>query len=292
MKPLLDKTVSKKSNDIVRLYRPPSLEEMVTGGKYFSMVTGEKSLSLPNELSSEIMRHLDYCYLHLLILVNKSFYNVLNRSRSLENGLTILVYGHERIDSVLLKGLYEGDEAYLNQHKAKCNRGHIPLCSMIICCTEWPDIDPRKLHLFSLVNPKYPNTLAFRTFWCGNIIGFYHILFDQLLLPDDPSFQHSTFNTNRISYKVLNWREPTFKYENSSSELVWSYFDFSLKDGHLQATVEYLEKTHILINVLPEFSSSTNLPTDLSLESNTLKLGVDQFSVILMINKCEKLIHL
>jgi hypothetical protein len=262
------------SNDIVRLCRPPSLEEMKTGEKYFS---------LPNELSCKIMRHLDYHYLHFLILVNKPFYYLLNRSQSLGNGLTILVYGYERIDPELLKRLYEEDEALLNQHKAKCHRGYIPLCSMIICCTEWPDIDPRRLHLLSLVNPKYPNTLAFRTSWCGNIARFGYIL----------------FNTDLTSYGVLKWRdenEPPDEGEDNENEFsdalyrrIPSCFDFSLEEhGHLDVTIVELESKLMSICVLPEFDV---LPESLC-SANTLGTPMIQFSVILKIDQCKNLTRL
>jgi hypothetical protein len=282
MKRLLE--IISKNDTIVRLCKPPTLHEM--------MMTGEQYFPLPNEWSRDIMIHLGYYLLYLLIPVNKSFYKLL--TRSLENGPCIFGYQHnERIDSEFMERLYGEHEAFLNKHKATYDKRKITLRSMIICSTEWPDINPRKLHLLSLVNPKYPNTLAFQISFCENMTGFYHILSDHLLLPDDPLFQHSTFNTNRISHKVLNWREPISKYKSRSLNLLWSYFDFSLKkDENLQAAVEYLEKTHICINVLPEFSSSTNLPTDLFPESNTLKFGVDQFSVILTIDKCEKLTDL
>jgi hypothetical protein len=290
MKPLSNETVSKKSNDIVRLYRPPSLDEMVTEGKYFSMETGGKYLSLPNELSSEIMRYLDYYYLHLLILVNKSFYNVLNRSRSLENGHTILVYGHERIESVLLKGLYEWNEAFLNKHKATCHRGHIPLCSMIICCTEWPDIDPRKLHLLSVVDPHTCKTLAFQTFWCGNITGFDYILFNNEVLRNNPLFEH----TDLTSYRVLSWRKPASEDEDEDEPLdalnPLSYdfpffFKFSLEEhGFLEITVVQLERGFMCIDILPEFNV---LPESLC-STNTLGIPMIQFSVILRIEQCKK----
>jgi hypothetical protein len=276
MKPLLDKTTS-KNDKIVRLYKPPTLEEMeATRVKYFSF---------SSRCSTNIMRHLGHCFLHLLISVNKSFYNLLN-------GPFIFAYCNNKmmIDSELLKGLYERHEVFLNEHKATCHKGNIPPRSMIMCSKEWPDIDPRKLHLLSLVDPHTCKILAFQTFWCGNMTGFYHILSDHSLLPDDPSFQQLTFDTNRTSYRVLKWREPTSK--NVFSHILHSCFDFSLKrDGYLQAAVEYLERPHLFINVSLEFLCS-NPPTDLFLENNTLRLRVDQFSVILTIDKCERLIYL
>jgi hypothetical protein len=248
------------SNKQIRLYRPPTPNEMMTEGIYFSV---------PNDCSSEIMRHLGHYFLYLLILVNKSFYNVLNRSRSLENGLTILVYGHERIDPELLKRLYEEDEALLNQHKATCHRRGIPPRSMIICSTKWPDIDSRELHLISLVNPKYPNTLAFRTFWCGNISSFDYTLYN---------------NTDLTSYGVLKWRDENGPPNILSRRRIPFCFSFSLEErGHLEVTVLYLERETICINVLPEFWCSTN-----TLE-NTLGIPVVESSVTLTIGDCKNL---
>jgi hypothetical protein len=278
MKRLLE--ITSKNDKIVRLYKPPTLHEM--------MMTGKQYFPLPNEWSRDIMIRLGYYLLYLLIPVNKSFYNLLNRSRSLENGPIIFGYRHnERIDSEFMERLYGEHEAFLNKHKATYDK------RKIVCSTEWPDINPRKPHLLSLVNPEYPNTLAFQISFCENMTRFYHILSDQLLLPDDPLLRESAFHKHRTSSKVLEWRESTSKYQSRSSEILFSYFDFSLKkDGHLQAAVEYLERTHMCINVLPEFSSSINPPTDLFLESNTLKFGVDQFSVILTIDKCKNLTYL
>jgi hypothetical protein len=282
MKRLLDDTISQKDKP-VRLYKPPTLEEMEA--------TGEKYFSFPNKCSTNIMIHLGHYFLHLLILVNKSFYNLLNRS--LKNGPFIFAYCNKMIDYGLLKGLYEGDEAILNKHKAICHRGNIPLCSMIMCSTEWPDIDPRKLHLLSLVNPDTCNTFAFRKFWCGNITGFDYILFNNELLRDDPSFEH----TDLTSYGVLNWREPASEDEdelpNAFSYRVHFCFDFSLEEhGYLETAVVYLERTRMCINILPKFDvlpeslCSTNPPTDL------LKIRVDQISVMLTIGECKNLTYL
>jgi hypothetical protein len=274
MESLSNETTYKKNYDVVRLYKPPTSNEMVTEGIYFS---------LPNDCSSEIMRHLGHYFLYLLILVNSSFYKLL--TRSLENGPFIFGYCNgQRIDSELLKGLYEADEAYLNQHKAKFHRGEdIPLCSMIMCSTEWPDIDPRKLHLFSLVNPKYPNTIAFRIFWCGNITSFDYIL----------------FNTDLTSYGILKWRdenEPPDEGEDNENEFpdasyrrVPFCFDFSLEEhGHLNVTVVQLESELMSICVLPEFDV---LPESLC-STNTLGTPMIQFSVILRIDQCKNLIRL
>jgi hypothetical protein len=256
------------SSDIVRLCRPPTLEEMVTGAKYFS---------LPNELSCEIMRHLDYHYLHLLILVNKPFYDLLNRSQSLGNGLTILVYGYEKIDPELLKRLYEEDEALLNQHKATCHRGHIPLCSMIICSREWPGIDPRRLHLLSLVDPRTCNTLALRKFWCGNITCFEYVSLD---------------DENRF-YGELSWRKPASEDEfeplNELSDMFTSLFKFSLEEhGYLEIKVTQLLESKMRIEVLPEF----NVLSKSLCSTNTLGIPENEFSVILTIDQCKNLTHL
>jgi hypothetical protein len=274
------------SNDIVRLCRPPSLEEMKTGEKYFS---------LPNELSCKIMRHLDYHYLHFLILVNKPFYYLLNRSQSLGNGLTILVYGHERIDPELLKRLYEEDEALLNQHKATCHRGHIPLCSMIICSTKWPGIDPRKLHLLSLVDPHTCNTLVFQTFWCGNINDFDYIWFNNEVLRDYPLFEHKDLT----SYEVLSWRKPASEDEDGPSYAFSCdfpfFFSFSLEEhGYLEITVVQLVGESMCINVLPEFNVSPefNVLPESFCSTNTLGIPVIQFSVILRIDQCKNLTYL
>jgi hypothetical protein len=206
------------SNKPVRLYKPPILHEMkATGVKYFS---------LSNKLSREIMIHLGYDFLHLLTQVNNSFYKLLNRS--LENGPCIFGYQRNKmIDSEFLKRLYEEHEAFLNEHKAICHRGDIPLCSMIICCTEWPDIiDPRRLHLLSLVDPDSCNTFAFQIYSCGNITDFDHRSFEDPPF-EDPSFKYSQYNPKhplpfkylqhncyRIPYRELKWREPTFKDQN------------------------------------------------------------------------------
>jgi hypothetical protein len=256
------------SNKQTRLYRPPTPNEMMTEGIYFS---------LPNDCSSEIMRHLGHYFLYFLILVNKSFYNVLNRSQSLENGPTILVYEHERIDLELLKRLYEEDEALLNQHKAKCHRGHIPLYSMIMCSTKWPDIDPRKLHLLSLVDPRTCNTLILRKIWCGNINYF-----DYILLNDENRF-----------HRELSWRKPASEDEfeplNELSDMFISHFKFSLEEhGYLEIKVTRLLQNNMCIEVLPEFNV---LPESLC-STNTLGIPVIESSVMLTIDQCEDLIYL
>jgi hypothetical protein len=282
MKRLLSETTS-KNDRIVRLYKPPTLDEMVTGGgQYFS---------LPNEWSREVMIHLGYYFLYLLTQVNKSFYKLL--TRSLENGPSIFGYQNDMIDSEFLKRLYEEDEAFLNEHKATCHRGHIPLCSMIICCTEWPDIDPRKLHLLSLVDPKYHKILAFRIFWCGNITGFDHRLFNHTPLKD-PLFKYSEYNYNRIPYGQLKWREPAYRDQNDPQALQFSSFDFSFKEDnrYLRAKMMYLKRCYMYVNILPGSLRPINPPTNLSLMSNTLEISVDQFSVILTIDKCKELANL
>jgi hypothetical protein len=257
MDPLSNETTSK--NKPIRLYRPPTSNEMVTEGIYFS---------LPNDCTSEIMRHLGHYFLYPLILVNMSFCNLL--TRSLENGPSIFAYcNNEMIDSELLKLLYEKDEALLNQHKAKCHRGHIRLFSMIICSTEWPDIDPRKLHLLSLVDPHTCNTLILRTFWCGNITKFDHIL-----LGDKISL-----------YGKLHWRKSASEDEhlNVSTYIFPSFFKFSLEEhGYLEIKVmEQLER-QMRIKVLPESLCS----------NNTLGIAENKFSVILTIDQCKNLTDL
>jgi hypothetical protein len=282
MKPLLDKTVSKKSNDIVRLYRPPTSNEMATEGKY---------LSLPNDCSSEIMRHLGHYFLHLLILVNKSFHNLL--TRLLENEPIIFAYwNNRRINSVLLERLYEKDKAFLNEHKPTCHRGDIPLCSMIICSTKWPDIDPRRLHLVSLVNP-HTGGPALQSFWCGDITGFDHILFNNYLLHNDQLFHNYLLHNDILfkhidlsSYGVLNWRKSASEDEppDASSYGFPSFFNFSLEEhGYLEIMIAQLEREAICINVLPEFVCSTN-----TLE-NTLGIPVVESSVTLTIGDCKNL---
>jgi hypothetical protein len=282
MKPSSNETTSQK-NKPVRLYKPPTLDEMKsTEVKYFS---------LHNDCSEKIMRHLGYYYLYLLILVNKPFYRLL--TRSLENGPSIFGYQNNMIDSEFLERLYEEDEAFLNEHKATCHGGHISLCSMIICCTEWPDIDPRRLHLLSLVDSESCNTFAFRTFWCGNITGFDHRSFNYASFKD-PLFKYSEYNCNRIPYEVLKWREPTSEDQNELQDSRFSYFNFSFKEDnrYLRAKMMCLNKRHMCVNILPGSLCSTNPPTNLSLMSNTLEISENEFSVILTIDRCEELTYL
>jgi hypothetical protein len=267
MKSLSNETTYKKSNDIIRLYRPPTSNEMATEGKY---------LSLPNDCFSEIMRHLGYYYLHPIILVNKSLCRLL--TRPLENGPSIFAYcNDDMIDPELLKRLYEEDEALLNQHKAKCHRGHIPLCSMIMCSTEWPGIDPRKLHLLSLVDPRTCDTLTLRTFWCGNINCFSYTSLD---------------DENRF-YGELSWRKPASEDEfeplNELSNMFTSFLKFSLEEhGYLEIKVTQLLESKMRIEVLPEF----NILSKSLCSTNTLGIPENEFSVILTIDQCKNLTDL
>jgi hypothetical protein len=274
-----NKTTYKKNYDVIRLYKPPSLDEM--------KVTGESYFSLHNDCSEKIIRHLGYCFLYLLTQVNKPFYKLL--TRSLENEPFIFGYRHNKmINSEFLERLYEEDKALLNEHKATCHRGDIPLCSMIICCTEWPDIDPRRLHLLSLVDSESCSTFAFRTCFCGNITGFDHRSFE------DPLFKYSEYNCNYIPYEVLKWREPTSKDQNELQDSRFSYFNFSFKEDnrYLRAKMMCLNKRHMCVNILPGSLCSTNPPTNLSLMSNTLEISENEFSVILTIDRCEELTYL
>jgi hypothetical protein len=153
---------------------------------------------------------------------------------------------------------------------------------MIICSTEWPDINPRKLHLLSLVNPRTCDTLTLRTFWCGNITGFHCIFFCE----------------DSNSLRKLHWRKPAsedehedefLRFLNMLSDNLPSSFKFSLEEhGYLEIKLTQLLVGQICIKVLPEFNV---LPESLC-STNTLGIPVIESSVMLTIDQCEDLIYL
>jgi hypothetical protein len=263
MEQLLNGNTSENNGKIVRLCKPPSLRQMinVTKEPYFP--------SFHNYISRDIMIHLGCYYLLVLINVNKSFNTLLNWL--LKNEPPIFGYGSKEIDSELLERLYNEHKVSLNGYKDTCCKER-PICSMIMCSTEWPGINPRNYHIIAFVNPNYSKILSWQISSCRNLSGF-----------DYPLHNAKDAFIGRLKWTEL-YRPPCFTDR--------SRFSFSLNGNrNLRAAVNFPGES-LCINVSLGLSCSTDSLTNLSLKSNTHGNPVDEFPRILKIDQCKNLVDL